>query len=1130
MHDPNQEDGDAGDSARFERLAEEFAARRRRGESPSIGEYALQNPDLAQKIRALFPTLELLERVACSSPKIDPTLTTLGEYRIIREIGRGGMGVVLEAEQPGLDRRVALKILPVQAALDARFLARFSREAQAVARLQHPNIVSVYGVGEYQGLHYFAMQYIDGRGLDRILRELQACKDERGRAGEEPVDPDSSTASSWMAVNGSAGDHYQSVARIGSQVAEALAHAHAQGIVHRDIKPSNLLVDRKGNVWVTDFGLCKAEDQESLTGPLDVLGTLRYMAPECLSGFSDGRSDVYSLGMTLYELATLRCAFAESNRSALTRQIVEQMPVRPRKVDPGIPPDLETIILKAVAKSPDERYATASALALDLQAFLQGKPIAAQPPSLPHLFGLFVRRNKALTLTICAAAMTLLLATMYYVLELNGALRLARAHALASAAEEALERDSLLGLLLAHRAVQVEPMTPTVAALQRALAEVHERVNLWHDDQLTGATFSPSGDRILTASMDRTARLWSRSGAACGVFMGHRDKVTFAGFSHRGDRVLTASRDGTARLWDLEGRLLALFEGHEGRVLRGAFSPGDRYVLTASDDATARLWDGEGNLLSILSGHQGPVASAEFSPDGRLIVTASRDTTARLWSLVNGQVELVRILEGHEHAISIARFSTQGDRIVTASGDGLWFENMSPETDACVWDLFGNLVRELKGHRASIESAEFSKDGAHLLTASTDGTARIWDLSGDEEPLLLQSSGSSMHRGATYSPSGDQVLVYDNDGTARLFDLKGAEVVTLRGHESPIWNAAFSPDGVSVVTASQDKSARVWDIDYPELPVLRGHGGPVVSARFSLDGEQIATASRDHTARVWTKDGALITDLRGHDNQVYDVAFSPDGTRLVTASVDKTARIWDLCGRALAELRGHESTVWTASFSRSGDRILTAGDTTVRIWDLEGNELQKLSAHDAVVTWAEYSPNNDLILTASWDGTARLFDLAGVRLCELRGHRDRVHCASFSPAGDRIVTASSDNTAILWDLQGRVLQRLLGHEGELSFAAFAPDGQSIATASRDGTATLWNLEGEQLQTLRGHKGQVITSVFSPDGRKILTSSWDKTARIWMLRTGDLLRLAEQRGFRDFTSAEQIRYGALLEGR
>ncbi len=483
-------------------LAEEFVERRRRGECPSLSEYTRKYPDLAEAIVDLFPALVVMERVkpvaedtpgsagpASSSPTelVKPARGQLGDFRILREVARGGMGVVYEAIQESLGRHVALKILPLSGRVSFTQLQRFQLEACSAGRLHHGNIVPVYGVGEHEGVHYYAMQFIHGHGMDAIVDDLRRLRgladDDRALRSERPTLRAPSVPSSSMALArslaagtftkwepgggarasaaggvespqheatvtndgpppfehtgrtlwpsaepvreeagsdaidtssaslGTESQFYRSVARIAAQVAGALSYAHQQGVLHRDIKPSNLMLDIGGRVWVTDFGLAKVEGSDGPTRTGDIVGTVRYMAPERFDGWSDHRSDVYSLGVTLYELLTLEPLFGTTRQSELIEKVLHESPEAPRKLDPKIPRDLETIVLKAIAKEPGVRYATAKALGEDLGRFLEDRPIRARRTTTLEQSWRWCRRNPGLAAaSITAAVLTTVLA------------------------------------------------------------------------------------------------------------------------------------------------------------------------------------------------------------------------------------------------------------------------------------------------------------------------------------------------------------------------------------------------------------------------------------------------------------------------------------------------------------------------------------------------------------------------------------------------------------------------------------------------------------------------------------------------------------------------------------------------
>jgi len=434
----------------LDKLAEEFVARFRAGERPSLTEYVGRAPELAEDIRDLFPALVEMEQLKPvtadqtggyipSVERGDPT--QLGDFRILRRVGQGGMGVVYEAIQESLGRHVALKLLPAEALLDPKKLERFRREAKSAAKLHHTNIVPVFGTGEANGRHFYAMQFISGHPLDAVIDEVKRLKGKPGSdstpvaqsersvtvvaealvtgtfaaavvvtdssptrthagppSGGSPSSSSSVTDTSAVSspsFSGGGNSYWATVARVGVQVADALAYAHKQGIQHRDIKPANLLLDLQGVVWVTDFGLAKSNDADDLTHTGDVIGTLRYMAPERFDGTGDARADIYALGLTLYELLTLTPAFVASNRAKLVEQVLAASPSRPRSINPAIPRDLETIVLKAITRDPAARYQTAGELADDLRRFTEDRPIRARRASWREQGWRWCRRNPA---------------------------------------------------------------------------------------------------------------------------------------------------------------------------------------------------------------------------------------------------------------------------------------------------------------------------------------------------------------------------------------------------------------------------------------------------------------------------------------------------------------------------------------------------------------------------------------------------------------------------------------------------------------------------------------------------------------------------------------------------------------
>jgi serine/threonine protein kinase/Flp pilus assembly protein TadD len=399
----------------------EFMAEVRAGRSPSVEDYSRRHPEIAEDLRRILPGMALLvpgNGSPAGAGGEGPT-GTLGDYRLVREVGRGGMGVVYEAEQISLSRRVALKVLPFAATVDPRHLQRFQSEARAAAILHHPHIVPVYGVGCDRGMHFYAMQFIDGVGLDDIIAERRqgrtpkrhpnAAGAPQAPAGPAPASGRVETAETAMAetpLDADGREYHRAVARLGRQAADALEYAHSMGVVHRDIKPGNLLLDNRGELWVTDFGLAKLEAETGVTMTGDLLGTLRYMSPEQAladHGLVDHRTDIYALGVTLYEMLTLRPAFEGQDRQRLLWEITAEEPRSPRALDRTIPADLETVVLKAMAKEPADRYPSARELADDLGRYLNDETVLAKRPGLGRRAGKWVRRNRALVTAACTA-------------------------------------------------------------------------------------------------------------------------------------------------------------------------------------------------------------------------------------------------------------------------------------------------------------------------------------------------------------------------------------------------------------------------------------------------------------------------------------------------------------------------------------------------------------------------------------------------------------------------------------------------------------------------------------------------------------------------------------------------------
>jgi WD40 repeat protein/predicted Ser/Thr protein kinase len=1023
-------------------------------------------------------------------------------YQVVREVHRGGQGVVYQAVQKSTKRKVALKVMREGPFATASELARFEREVQVLGRLNHPNIVAIHDSGTAAGCQFFVMDYISGQPLDI-----------------------------WMA----SGTHsVRETLTLFGKICEAVNAAHLQGVTHRDIKPGNIRIDDRGEPHVLDFGLAKVAG--ALTAPADnagmmtltgqFVGTLPWASPEQAEGTPakiDLRTDVYSLGVILFQMLTGKFPYeVTGNMRDVLDRIIQAPPVPPRRLSKHIDDEVETIVLRCLAKEREQRYQSAGELARDIQHYLKGDPIEAKRDSLGYVMRKQLRRYR-LQVAIGVGFVTLLaaglvLTSVFYF----------RADADRRRAEEASRREktsadkAVAASLEARYQAYVGNVTAAGAAFRlyealplRARLEacpVELRGWEWrhlladadssvatlrgHRERVCYVAFSPDSKRLVTASLDHTARVWDiPSGTELAVLSGHTAALLCAVFSPDGTRILTASEDKTAKLWDAAtGQEQTTLLGHIDSLNSAVFSPDGRRVATASDDRTAKIWDAAtGGELTTLRGHQDSIDSVVFSPDGRSVATSSTDHTAKLWDPVSG--EELATLRGHSARIISVAFSPDGTRIATASEDNT----------ARLWDMAsGQELATLSGHTGWVSSISFSPDGRTVVTASLDATARLWDTTTGRELAILHGHTIGLAF-AGFSPDGRRVGTASfDDKTVRFWDAAtGEELTTLRGHTERITHAAFSPDGRWLASVSHDLTARIWDAAAGEEgSILRGHTGFVLSAVFSRDGRRIVTASWDGTAKVWqVATGRELATLCGHSHYVNFAAFSPDGRRIVTASQDKTAKLWDAdTGRELLTLRGHGERLHTAMFSPDGQKMVTSSvDKTAKIWNVvTGQEVATLRGHTAVLNSAAFSPDGREIITASADGTAKVWDLAtGREVAAFVGHCDAVHCAAFSSDGRRVVTASEDKTAKLWDADiGRELLTFRGHNERLRTAIFSPDGSRVVTASADGRAIVWDAAtGQELDALHTYKHFVLYAEFSPDGKRIVTALSEGTVRL-----------------------------------
>jgi WD40 repeat protein/serine/threonine protein kinase len=1179
----------------LEQVIDSFLTRMRAGESPSTEEYILRYPALADQLRELLPALALVERdvslgnrlASCAGQGFDSIAADvpprrLGDYLVVREIGRGGMGIVYEAVQQSLGRQVALKVLH-SSSRNVANIERFRLEARAAARLHHTNIVPVFDVGEQGRTPYFAMQFIRGEGLDGVINTLRMTRLDSGFESDTapndlartllngvlsgrsapwipaatPSDqsnrttpPDDCSGKMARAETDESTDtvppardgtyfpqadarYFQGVARIVLQIADALSHAHQQGIIHRDIKPSNLILDCQGTAWITDFGLARAEGSDGPTKTGDILGTLRYMAPEQIKGQSSVSTDLYALGATLYELLTLRPPFDGETREALIDRVLHQNPTPPRHINARIPRDLEVICQKCLTKEPSGRYGSVEDVAAELRRFLAGEPIQARPLGQATRIWRWCRRNPMVaSLASLVAAALIFVAAISLVYAKRQARDAARIQELAVLKEA--ESDNAKDQ--ARRAV-----------LRQALLEFERgQVACEHGEIGPGLLHLVASWRAAVTAGDagwketsrKSLAAWQEQFRAPDAILSHQGSILTVAFSPDGTKVLTASNDSTARLWDVAtaspvGPPLQ----HKGSVAAAMFSPDGRRLITASADKTAQLWDAAtGTPLCGPLQHQGYVFSVDFSPDGQQVVTGGFDKTARLWDASSGAPLGTPML--HEKEVNVVRFSPNGKSLLTAC-DGvvqLWdaatqapigvpmqhhglvmsmVALFSPDGKTVLTSSFGNVARLWDAtsgqptgqefqHQGPVSCAIFSPDGKQVLTGSYDRTARLWDATtGEPVGAVMQHQGYV--RAVAFCPDGMHVVTGSYDKTARVWDARTGEPEgTAMQHQGLLRSVAISPNGKHLISGSDDGAARLWQT-LPDRGTSRTlqHKGGVSSIVFNPDGKTILTGSVDKTAQLWdVSTGNAIGAPLEHHGFVYSVAFSPDGQMVLTGSADGHVQLWDAAsGKPIGAPWLHDRSVTSLAFNRLGTLVLSGSHDAARIWESPSGHLLGVLPCDSPVLAVAFSSDGQRALTGSIDQTARLWNVANKQSILSLALQGFVYGVAFSPDGEKILTGCADGTVQLWNAStGERLGPALRHQGYVRAVAFSPDGETLLTGCGDGTARLWETSTNRPLAVFRHHEAVLAAAFSPAGDQMATASADKTARIWPRRT------------------------------
>jgi WD40 repeat protein/serine/threonine protein kinase len=1212
------------DSAQYTllaRLADEFTDRYRRGERPCLQEYLDKYPELAEDIRQLFATMVEIERVkvdrcateASAPARAAPALKQLGDFRIIREIGRGGMGVVYEAEQLSLGRHVALKMLPPNLRLDGRQQRRFEREAKAAAKLHHTNIVPVFGVGEDAGTSYYVMQYIHGLGLDLVLLELKqvhprgkaaappraaearrdvsvadvarslltgkfetaadadddsACRERPpAEIGSRPTPPavspglpDALSLSSSSAVLPGQGNevrkhlkkptYYQSVTQIGVQVADALDYAHKQNVLHRDIKPSNLLLDTHGTVWVTDFGLAKADDQQNLTHTGDILGTLRYMSPEAFDGKTDARSDIYALGLTLYELLALRPAFDERDRPKLIKQVTTREAPLLRRLNSEVPRDLETIVHKAIDRDPSHRYQSAGELAADLQHFLDDEPITARRSSVAEQLVRSARRHKGVAWALAVVALLLvviaagsLVAAVYFREQEQESREMAKRN------EELANEKGKLAVENEREADRAK-RAKNDADLARDKAEEQERLarRRFYSSQIILASQALLANRPVRAlELLESQRPWEgdedlrtfdwyhlwheihrdrrRS------FPGHAGGCFDLALSPDGRTLGTADGAGRIKLWDVaNGALLKAWQAHQNSVTCLDFAPDGRQLASVAVDGQSKWWDSAsgkelGTLFLGIATH-----ALAWRKDGRTLVVGAEDGSIRFLDLPSRTVR--RSFKPHDSRVT-RMLLTPDDKLLVSScawglgrGKTLIHDLTSwppvPVTDlqgayglalapdgrtlavakfnhVIGWDLLA--ARQLfrfDSHHGMVKGLAFSPDGKQLVTGCfEDRTLIWWDLATGRE-LTRRASGISV-RDVLPLPGGSGWVVGGAGENVDLWNPGTTEDTILLSREPLRGNVHIAPDGKTLITGSVNLPPTLAATWASQMGLLGSSGGPGPLLALSEVVPERAGALR------WDLPTGKL--LRPLPRLGIPRALSANGNKLLLVptldgTTCDTIQVCDIASeKRLRTLSLPQREKGTVAISPNGKWVAASNSSPTQVWDLQAAKpgpRYSLSGSASNPDSAAFSPDSETLAVGQSDGSVKLWRMATGRLTdEFRHGPYSISSVAFSRGGTLLATADEAGTIRFWELGTRQLCGTVKGDVEILTMRFFPDDRVLACGKDNGTITLIDVKTRQEQmSVRAHPEGVDSLAVAPDGKTLVSASVLGQVRIW----------------------------------